>query len=405
VPTLLRALALPFFRGRFTGVGQRLTMPRPDDAPMAHSPGVDPDRILVFGNGAAVGWGVRSHDLALPGHLARQLSALTHRGATVDVVADPLMTIQSAAAEVPETRLPSYDAIVVIVGLSDALRMTSPRRFRQGMADLLASLTAHRHKSASITVVGIHPPSTLNVFSLRWHSVVDEHAERLNAITRELCEPLDDVRFVIPPVSPTPVTVDPSRSHLAPELFQSLAVAIAPEIAGPLDVHFARGREFCPLRDRVQTDEERLRAIRALGILDSPHEKRFDDIVERARILLAASGAAFSIVDEDRIWNKSIAGAAVIETPLRGAMCAVTIQSGGPLIVPDVWSDDRFVTHPSVRFYAGYPVESPDGIRIGALCVTDPQPRPADTVDLVLLRELALAVQRELASGPLPVAA
>lgn len=147
----------------------------------------------------------------------------------------------------------------------------------------------------------------------------------------------------------------------------------------------------------AQTDEVRLAAIRALGLLDSPPEKRFDDITERARLLLGTAGAAFSIVDEDRLYNKSFSGVGTVEVPLRGAMCAVTIKSGTPFVVPDVWHDDRFVTHPAVRFYAGHPVETPEGIRIGALCVTDPHPRGAESVDLVLLRELALSVQRELA--------
>ena len=44
-------------------------------------------------------------------------------------------------------------------------------------------------------------------------------------------------------------------------------------------------------------------------------------------------------------------------------------------------------------------MQTPDGIRVGALCVTDPEPRSADSVDLVLLRELALLVQRELTRG------
>lgn len=59
------------------------------------------------------------------------------------------------------------------------------------------------------------------------------------------------------------------------------------------------------------------------------------------------------------------------------------------------------ITHPLVvgaphtRFYAGFPIESPSGERIGVLCVFDPEPR-VDEVDTVLLRELALMVQAEL---------
>ncbi|ROQ37261.1 GAF domain-containing protein [Frondihabitans sp. PhB188] len=401
--SLLHSLALPFFRGRFAGVGGRLTLPRPDDPPWAHAPGVDPDRILIFGNGAAVGWGVRSHDLALPGQLARQVSNLTGRGSDVDLVADPTMITATATRAVPVARLVSYDAMVVALGLSDALRMTSPARYERDIRGLLSLLIAHRHEGAEIALVAIHRPSSLGLFSLKKGSALDRHADRLNAIGASVCESLPGVRFVTMSDHAGDATGDALRSTSATDLFRGMASTLAAHLVEPLDAQFQTGREACPLRTSPQSDEDRLRAIHRLGILDSPAEKRFDDIVERARILLAASGAAFSVVDDDRVWNKSISGDGVVEFPLRGAMCAETIRGTGPFIVPDVWSDDRFVTHPSVRFYAGYPIEGPGGLRIGALCVTDPQPRLADSVDLVLLRELALAVQRELAQSMVPL--
>jgi hypothetical protein len=286
--------------------------------------------------------------------------------------------------------------------MSDALRMTSVRQYREHLGVLLGRFIQARRDGVEIVVIGIHPPSSLNVFSIRHGSAADERATQLNAVTQEYCQTHPGVRFVTTPEQNKVADRDGDRVSIAPDLFRELALAVAVEIAPVLDIQAAAGREACPLRVRPQSDAERLGAIRALGILDSPHEKRFDDIVERARILLGAAGAAFSVVDENRISNKAVAGAAAIETPLRGAMCAETIKGGGPFVVPDVWADDRFVTHPSVRFYAGYPVETADGIRIGALCVTDPNPRPADSVDLVLLRELAIAVQRELAMGAVP---
>jgi hypothetical protein len=399
VQSLRHLLSLPFLRGKYAAVGGRLGMPRPDDAPTAHAPGIDPDRVLVFGNGAAVGWGVRSHDLALPGQLARRVAAATGRGIDVDLVADPLLTIRTAAQSVPVSRLAAYDAVVVVVGMSDALRLTSPRKWRAGMSALLETLKAHIHDGASIMVVGISTPSAIKVFSMREGSVVDSHAEALNAITRPLCSAHDGVEFVPAPCTPARATANAeSRSTLAPELFKVWGAELAARLSPALDEQFLRGRAACPNRDRIQTEEERLAAIHTLGILDSPHEKRFDDIVERARILLGTAGAAFSVVDHDRVWNKALAGSAVVESPLRGAMCAETITTNAPFVVPDVWHDDRFVTHPSVRFYAGHPIETAEGIRIGALCVTDPDPRAVDSVDLVLLRELALSLQKELRS-------
>lgn len=396
--SLSQSLALPFFRGRYTGLGGRLTIPRPDDAPWAHAPGVDPDRILIFGNGAAVGWGVRSHDLALPGHLARQISRLTERGTDVDLVADPLMTISTAARAVPVERIQSYDAIVIVIGMSDALRMTSVSQYRRELGALVERFAENRHEGAEIVIVAIHRPSSLNLFSLKRGHAIDEHALRLNEAAAELCEELPGVRFMVTPEREE-VENEAALPPRPTDLFRAIADSLAVRLVDPLDAQFTTGRAACPLRATPQSDADRLRVIHQLGVMDSAREKRFDEIVERARILLAASGAAFSVVGEDRIWNKSIAGVHASELPLRGAMCAETIKGSGPLIVPDVWSDDRFVTHPAVRFYAGYPIEAPGGMRIGALCVVDPKPRPADSVDLVLLRELALAVQRELADG------
>lgn len=412
MPSLLHHLVVPILRGKYDAVGRRLDVPRPEDAPRAQAPGVDPDRILVFGNGAAVGWGVRSHDVALPGQLARRLSNLTGRGVDVDAVADAALTIRTAAAAVPAATLGDYDAIVVIVGVSDALRLTSVAAWRRGMLELLDAVDADARPGTELVIVGIHRPSTITAFSVREAGVVDRHAARLDAVTRMICDARARTHFVEPPVlpaSPIAVSAVPGAAvsaRAAQELgraragFGLWADAYAVLLAPLLDRHAGRGEAARDRRDRPQSTETRLGAIRALGLLDSPAEKRFDDITERARLLLGTAGAAFSIVDEHRLYNKSFSGVGRTEVPLRGAMCAVTIRSGRPFVVPDVWKDDRFVTHPSVRFYAGYPVESPDGVRIGALCVTDPDPRSADSIDLVLLRELALSVQRELASGP-----
>ena len=78
VELALRPLMRSWVRQVFRNLAD---VPRPLDDPRAHASGVDSDRILLFGGGAAVGWGVLSHNLALPGSLARALSDLTGRGA------------------------------------------------------------------------------------------------------------------------------------------------------------------------------------------------------------------------------------------------------------------------------------------------------------------------------------
>ncbi|MCU1445285.1 MAG: putative diguanylate cyclase [Cryobacterium sp.] len=108
------------------------------------------------------------------------------------------------------------------------------------------------------------------------------------------------------------------------------------------------------------------------------------------------------MLDGDRQWHKSMVGLRVTEIPRSCSFCTITVLEPGALVVPDALLDERFtdnplvVSGPRLRFYVGFPIESPSGERIGALCVYDETPRSAETVDVVLLRNLALVLQNEL---------
>jgi hypothetical protein len=391
-------------RGRYRLVDDLLTTPRPDDAPSAHAPGTDPDRVLVFGNGPAVGWGVRSHDLALPGHLARRLSALTGRGADVDALADPGVTVATAHELAGSRSLRGYDAVVVVLGMSDALQLLPGHRWTAQLCALLSQLEQGTDPSCHLLVVGIQPPSSVQKFGASSGGATDHHADLLNGLTADLCAGRERVHFLLPPVpatgadrqgrsAPTPGATDRRQQVLR---YGAWAADQAALLAPLIDRELERGATARQARHAPQDAAAQLSAVRALGLLDTPPEKRFDDIVERARVLLGGQGASFALIDEGRQWNKAVSGQMRVEQPVADSFCAHTVRDGQPLVVPDAWADPRFASHPSVRFYAGHPIETADGVRVGALCVTDVVPRSAESVDLVLLRELALQVQREL---------
>ena len=89
------------------------------------------------------------------------------------------------------------------------------------------------------------------------------------------------------------------------------------------------------------------------------------------------------------------------------ALCAHTILSGEPMVVPDALLDSRFaenpvvIGEPHVRFYAGHSLATRDGSRVGTLCLIDFRPRQLGEADLQALKDLATLVEREINAGSL----
>lgn len=149
-------------------------------------------------------------------------------------------------------------------------------------------------------------------------------------------------------------------------------------------------------------EEARLQALHALGLLDTPHEDRFDRFTRLAVAAFAVPIALVSLVDRERQWFKSQAGLDFCETPRALAFCSHAIALDDILVVPDTLLDERFATHPHVtgapriRFYAGQPLHSVDGQPLGTLCIIDTAPRAFGDADRRMLRDLAQLVQDEL---------
>ncbi len=149
-------------------------------------------------------------------------------------------------------------------------------------------------------------------------------------------------------------------------------------------------------------EAERLATLRALRILDTPPEERFDRITRIAARLFDVPIVAISLVDTERQWFKSIQGLSVRETSRDISFCGHTILGEGVLVVPDAQLDPRFTDNPLVtgepriRFYAGHPLAALDGHRLGTLCLIDRRPRELNESDQATLRDLAAWASTEL---------
>lgn len=153
----------------------------------------------------------------------------------------------------------------------------------------------------------------------------------------------------------------------------------------------------------LPSDEpQRLASLRALAVLDTPPEERFDRITRLARRLFDVPVAQLTLVDENRQWFKSSCGLPLGESPRAVSFCAHAILEARPLVVGDTRLDERFRSNPLVtgaphiRFYAGQPLRGPEGQRVGTLCLIDRRPRQFTPEDLQNLCDLALWAEDQL---------
>jgi phosphoribosyl 1,2-cyclic phosphodiesterase/GAF domain-containing protein len=151
-------------------------------------------------------------------------------------------------------------------------------------------------------------------------------------------------------------------------------------------------------------EDDRVAALHDLDILDTEPEPRFDHFTDVACATFDVPIALVSFVDEERQWFKSHRGIDVSETPRDESMCAHAILEPDVFVVTDALRDARFADNPYVaggprlRFYAGVPLASTDGYRVGTLCIMDRRPRVLDDRQVERLRELGREVEAELRS-------
>ncbi|WP_264778187.1 GAF domain-containing protein [Deinococcus aetherius] len=149
-------------------------------------------------------------------------------------------------------------------------------------------------------------------------------------------------------------------------------------------------------------ERERLQALRRYEVLDTLPEEAFDRIVRLAARMLRVPVAIINFVDEDRQWGKATHGTGSTEAPREHSFCAWTILSDEVMVVENAHEDPRFRDNPQVtgaphiHLYAGAPLVTPGGYRLGSLCVVSPGPHEIREEDRTVLRELAAMVVDEL---------
>lgn len=149
-------------------------------------------------------------------------------------------------------------------------------------------------------------------------------------------------------------------------------------------------------------EDQRLRDLERYGLFEADSDEHFDRILDLAAAIFRTPIVAISLVEADRQWFLARRGLDVRETPREMAFCAHAIVHDDVMVVPDARADERFRSNPLVfaephiRFYAGAPLQTPEGHNLGSLCVIDREPRDLNAEQRAVLHHLAQLAMREL---------
>lgn len=220
-------------RGKIRAVRSSPLIPMPIGDEPVSTPGADPDRILLIGNGLLAGVGVSDHHDAVAGHLSREFSARTGRPAKVGLLVDVELHCADLPAFLDGHDLSGYDAVVVLVGATDAIETLPEPDWRRQIGFVVDELDVRVPTQVDVLLVGISAPSSLTVLRLPVGGPADSRAEAFNALTRKAAR--QRFRYVPPPFVEHlgPASLHPDGEHdaaLASDGYRSWAHEIADEL-------------------------------------------------------------------------------------------------------------------------------------------------------------------------------
>lgn len=155
-----------------------------------------------------------------------------------------------------------------------------------------------------------------------------------------------------------------------------------------------------------EDEKQRMEKLRALKLLDSAPEERFDRLTRMAKRMFGVDISVLSLIDDGRQWFKSKHTEMDIpdETSREVSFCGHAILGNDVFVVEDALDDHRFrdnplvTADPNIRFYAGYPLKVNNGSALGTLCIIDTEPRAFDPEDSQLLKDLGVMAEQEIAA-------
>ncbi|KAG0243971.1 His Kinase A domain containing protein [Actinomortierella wolfii] len=281
---------------------------------------------------------------------------------------------------------------------------------------LSSSGLAERLSGFAQTVRGLSRSSTSDHSSFASHSQPSTPSlkTKRSFLSKSTDDSDDNSSYSRPPVPP-PKTYKSWDEFLC-DYRQGLFTATATPLKPQLNVPYPDMPEYVDNSKKKDTpsflaaplpanEEKRLRALYSLQILKTSRDPNFERIVQLVSAVMGTKECMINLIDHDVLWTKAqLCGSSNVAARREETICSHTIllPSDQPLVVLDTLQDWRFQKLPAVRqngvrFYAGAPLRTSDGLNVGALCLTDSQPRASFSErERRMLVDFAAVVMREM---------
>jgi len=150
-------------------------------------------------------------------------------------------------------------------------------------------------------------------------------------------------------------------------------------------------------------DNERIQKLHTYDILDTPAEDAFDKIAVLAAQIFNSPMAQVTFVDRERVFFKTnISPLEATEVDRKDSFCSIAILNEDVtlfeniLTVPELANNPFVVMENGIRFYAGAPLRTIEGLQLGTVCVLDTEPKKVTQQQLKMLETLSSIVMDEL---------
>ena len=149
-------------------------------------------------------------------------------------------------------------------------------------------------------------------------------------------------------------------------------------------------------------EQPRIEALEQYDLAEVPHDPALDDIARLAAQICGAPVGAVTILERDHVAIVGRHGLDLSFAPRHTLPCETTVEAEGVYQIPDGRRDPAYAPagialgDRRYRFYAGAPVQTPNGVPIGCVCVLDSAPRKLNAAQIDSLEALSHMVTTRL---------